>query len=306
MNHKHLLFIFLSFDLLFVSCSPPPTSPTPVSKYTLNEKNFLRNKMFFLDTAYKSFYLKMRPLVPAVNLSRLQVWLSNDRIKAEARANAGTNGNAYRYFGPVHRACKLLKMGFDYALVNGGVIRFDSLTVITNYDWIGLHLETEDSAIVPNKGVYVDTLDTSTVISDTLWTLLPLDYDSTSPTFLLMWRNVYPLPLWLDSAEFNLRVTRYPPDSSVDKVNGRLFSEILGLTGNLGRPLASNSNIFDFTHHLLIIPPFDSTPIGNEPFSNPAPGPDFTDPWIYKMTGANFDNVYPQFMIVYTQPVQNK
>jgi len=51
-------------------------------------------------------------------------------------------------------------MGFDYALVNGGVIRFDSLTVITNYDWIGLHLETEDSAIVPNKGVLL-----------TLWTL---------------------------------------------------------------------------------------------------------------------------------------
>jgi hypothetical protein len=263
--------------------------------------------MFFLDTAYKSFYLKMRPSAPAVNLSRLQVWLSNDRVKAEARANAGTNGNVCRYFGPVHRACKLLKMGYDYALVNEGVIRFDSLTVVTNYDWIGLHLETENSTIVPNKGVYVDTLDTSKVISDTLWTLLPQDYDSTSPTFPLMWRNVYPLLFGFDLATFKLRVTRYPPDSTVERApNGRLFSGVLGLTDDKGMPYSNNIAIFDVDHGLLIIPPFDSTPNGNEPFSNPALGPDFTNPWIYKMTGADFDNVVPQFMILYIQPVQNK
>jgi len=120
-----------------------------------------------------------------------------------------------------------------------------------------------------------------------------------------MWRNVYPLPLWLDSAEFNLRVTRYPPDSSVDKVNGRLFSEILGLTGNLGRPLASNSNIFDFTIICSLFRRSIQHPSATNVFK-PRPGAGLYGSWIYKMTGANFDNVYPQFMIVYTQPVQNK
>jgi hypothetical protein len=260
--------------------------------------------MFFLDTAYKSFYLKMRPSVPDVKAEKLQVWLSNDHIRAEAAVNAGANGNVYRSFGLVHRACKLLKMGSDYALIGGGVIRFDSVTVVANCDWIGLHLETEDSAIIPNKGVYVDPLDTSKVISDTLWTLLPQDYDSTSPAFPLMWRNVYPLPLGLDSAGFNLRVTKYLPDTLTCKVGGRFFSEILGITDNLGRPLALNNNIFDIAHHLLIIPPFDSSSNGNEPFSNPALGPDNMNPQIYKMTGVDFDNLMPKFMIVYSQNVQ--
>ena len=232
-NKKQIPALFavpFSFFFLLSSCSPPPTSSTPVVTLTINEKNFIRNKMFFLDTAYKSFYCKMRPSVPAVKAEKLQVWLSNDRIRGLASANVDTNGNVYRFFGLAHRACKLLKMGRDYALVGGGVIRFDSVTVVTNYDWIGLHLETEDSAIIPSKGVYFDTLDASKVISDTLWTLLPQDYDSTSPAFPLMWRNVYSLLLGFDLATFKLRVTCYPPNTTVERVSESTPSQPNGYT----------------------------------------------------------------------------
>jgi hypothetical protein len=269
------------------------------SSTQVKERDFIRNKLFFLDTVYLKRYLGLADSAPQVK--QLQVWLSNERIKGEARTSntSKLTEDVYRNVGTSGQAFKKLKEHRDYFLEpKEGWIRFDSITIDMT-DVIGIYLETAGSS----KGAdYLDTLRTGfDRKNDSLWILKPLDWDSTKTgTFPLMWRNVYALPQPFDPAKFRLRVTRYPPDTTTDKFGGRFFSEILGLTDDKGSPFATNTQIFDVDHGLIIMPVrFKGTSgtRGNEPFSNDTLGQDNVNRDIYRKTGADFDNILPKYLV---------
>jgi hypothetical protein len=292
--------ILLSIILLSCTHSTQPTQAIPVRTLgVFTEKDFIANKMFFLDTAYLSRYVGRHassgPLL--IKTDRFQVWLSNQQVTSDAQVPDSFAKNTYKAFGPNHQMFKLLKVNKDYR-VNPlmGWMLFDSLKV-TNNDLIGIHLETTDSILIPAKGAYVDTSDTTRTIADTLWILNPPGQDSLYSTFKLMWRNVYPLPAGFDPTTFNVRIVPTSDTTRDRTVNGILFSRVLGLTDDQGYAFTSNIAIYDPNISLIIIPPFDSSTNGNEPFSNPALGAGYTDLWIYKMVGSDFNVIVPQFKI---------
>jgi hypothetical protein len=299
------LAITLLAGFLIAGCGPSLTSSGPSKRdaTVFSEKEFYRNKMFFLDTAYRSFYLGKRPTVPDVKAEKLQIWLSNAYVSQQAYAKTSTDKNIYRFFGISHLPFLLLKMGTDYNLDSRwkGVVRFDSI-FISQDDLLGIHLETEDSNVISSKGVFWDSGDTSQNIPDTPWTLKFPVQDSTYQTFPLMWRNVYFLPSHIDLSSFRMRIVLLL-DTMVERApDGRLFTEVLGLSDKNGAPYLSDNHIFDVGRNLLIIPSFDSSNQGNEPFSNPALGKDNINPGIYREIGLDFiEKVLPKFMIIYSQ-----
>jgi hypothetical protein len=271
------------------------------SSTQIKEKDFIRNKVFFLDMVYLNRYLGLTASAPAVK--QLQVWLSNDRIRAEARASNTTKqtNDIYRTVGTSGQPFKLLIEHRDYFLdPKQGWIRFDSITIDNTNDDVGIFLQT-DSAGLTKGADYIDTTRKGFDPTKDLWLLKPKDFDSTNTAaFPLMWRNVYTLPAGYDQAKFRLRVTRYPPDTITDKVGSRFFSEVLGLTDDKGNPLPNNQ-IYDVEHGLIIMPVqfkgINGTR-GNEPFSNDALGADNVNRDMYRKTGADFDNILPKFLVV--------
>jgi hypothetical protein len=53
---------------------------------TLNEKQFISNKMFFLDTVYLNTYLAKRSIPPHFNDTSLQVWIHNSQTSIEYKS----------------------------------------------------------------------------------------------------------------------------------------------------------------------------------------------------------------------------
>jgi hypothetical protein len=272
------------------------------SSTQIKEKDFIRNKMFFLDTVYLKKYLGLVARAPEVKL--LQVWLSNERIRTEARASntSKLTEDVYRYVGTSGQPFKLLKEHRDYFLESkAGWIRFDSIPIDNVNDDVGIFMQTDSAGFV--KGAdYLDTTRTTFKrANDSLWILKPKDFDSTKTgVFPLMWRNVYALPQPFDPAKFRLRVTKYPPDTTIDKVGARFFSEVLGLTDDKGNPFATNNQIFDVDHGLIIMPvrfAGSNGTRGNEPFSNDTLGADNVNRGIYREVGQTFDNIPPKFLI---------
>jgi hypothetical protein len=297
--------IILFFAFFIAGCGHLLTSGGVQKAIMINEKEFYQYKMFFLDTVYKNFYLKRCTTAPDVKTERLQIWLSNVPITWGVNARDSSDKNTYRYFGAMRQPFRLLERGRDYDLDRRwkGVIRFDSLFV-TNEDLLGIHLETEDSTVIPNKGVYWDSRDTSQIIKDTLWTLKFPIQDPSYPTFSLVWRNVYVLPSRVDITNFSIHIV-LARDSTIERApDGRLFTDVMGLSDKNGAVYSSDRFIFDAERSMLIFPAFDSSISGNEPFSNPALGADNTNPGIYKIVGNDFNLMPWKFKIQYIRTVQ--
>jgi cell surface protein SprA len=271
------------------------------SSTQITEKDFIRNKIFFLDMVYLNRYLGLTAKAPGV--IQLQVWLSNDKIRGEASASNTNKQTAdiYRNVGVSRQTFKLLKEHRDYFLEpKEGWIRFDSITIDNTNDDVGIYLVTDSAGLTKGYDYTDTTKATFNSGKDSLWILKPRDFDSTTATFPLMWRNVYTLPGGVDPAKFRMRVTKYPPDTTTDKFNGRFFSEVLGLTDDKGNPLVSNNQIYDVDHNLIIMPvqfKGSNGTRGNEPFSNDALGPDNVNRDIYRKTGVDFDNIPKKFLI---------
>jgi Motility related/secretion protein len=273
----------------------------------ISEKDFLKYKMFFLDTMYLKHYLGKRSAVPAVK--QLQVWISSQTIMNEATTAKSDKTQQYAFVGTTRQAYKRLVEKRDYFLSpQDGWIRFDSIAV-QDADVIGLYLvfsdsthskghNYEDTILVSNKGDFVPS-------TDTLWTLKFGAQDSTFPTFPLMWRNVCALPSGFDPNKFKLKVTLVT-DTTVDKTSGRFFSAILGLTDENGVPKMTATGlpptgIYDVDHSLIVLPQFtpaDTTVRGNEPFSNPVLGSANTNGVIYRQVSPDWDKIVPKFQIL--------
>jgi hypothetical protein len=265
-----------------------------------SEKEYLRNKIFFLDTMYLKQYVGLTKDAPEVDT--LFVWITNVTMKNTAAQDkqVGKTGNVYKVVGTQQIWYKKLIENRDYFVDRKqGSVLFDSV-IVNDADAIGIHLVTKNPAVIPNKGANIeDTVHVNLQQDSLLWTLKPPDQqDSTSPTFMLMWRNVYLLPSPFDKDKFKLRVTRYPPDTLTDKAGTVYFSYLLGLTDDRGIPLVNYTQIFDDRHGVIILPP-DTVAHSNEPFSNPKLGTGNTNRDIYRKTLQNdFNTILPQYQMV--------
>jgi hypothetical protein len=269
----------------------------------MSERDYVRNKLFFLDTKYLNRYCGDSTIVPKVK--ELQLWLTNERIRQES-SNSNTNKSTevvYRTDKKTKEVFRLLKERRDYFLQSAeGWIRFDSISIEDN-DKLGLYMVTEDTASIPVKGSdFLDTTTNDTSTSERLWLLKKQDMDSSyTDIFPLMWRNVYQMPNNFDLTKCRVRVVR-TPDTTIEKTaGGRFFSEVLGLTDDKGSPLATNSQIYDVDHGLIILPVrFTSNAVarGNEPFSNDVLGEDNVNREIYRKTGTDYTNIVPKYKIM--------
>ncbi|MBN2036211.1 MAG: cell surface protein SprA [Chitinispirillaceae bacterium] len=245
------------------------------------ENGYIRNRYFFLDTAYITAYNRKYALnggnlnaPPPPEVASCEVWLQIEDNEQERYVNAyGLDNVRQMYIDSSLRESRLFRKLLNerhYRLYpKEGYIRLftDSVT-IRERDILGIIMQTSGS--IPDKGGERDT-------NRYVWVVKPknpIDKLSDDPErFRLMWRNVYPLSGDIkDITKFQIAINHLPKDGqeAVKTLGDRYISEILGLTNKNGDPLIDRQYIFDFTNRELIIPPYDTTSFGNEPFANPA------------------------------------
>jgi hypothetical protein len=303
--------VFYLTPLLFLNCYLNPAQPTPekTSRVTLSEKDFLQNKMFFLDTMYLNYFLNNHAQVPdakKVKESSLEVWLHTDQTEAEMKWNGRKDKFCYlkNKNGAVF---KLLTEGRDYKLsgIYEGCIRFDSVAIFEN-DIIGICMTTRDGAsIVKGDTGKAFLHDTATTYKSNLWILKGQDPVETDSNFSLMCRNVYAMPGDFDVSKFKIQVRRVPEagDTTMFNEDHALYSMILGLTDFNGNANIGTTSIFDMDNNLLIIPPFsDGKVLNNKPFANPALGKENMNPDIYRLTAENFSELNHKYAITMIWP----
>lgn len=287
----------------------------------LNEKDFTPAKeyrYYFLDTLYRRLYNvkhntanKKAPDPPApVVADDIQVWKMVDR--AEYKNNANADLNLYRFAADYQGGQSPFRKitGGWYVDKNEGWIRFDTLVVNYN-DVIGVYFKAlnpdrtpailkSDTTLLKDSALK-DSLFEGQKIMQSLWILKDRDErtNTTSESFGLMWRNVYEMPKF--TGDFQIAVYRVQTGATnekVDQISGRRISWLLGLTDDKGTPY-KDSYIFDLTAGTLIIPPYNDSANGNEPFRNPALGADNQADYLYnsKKTDDVFKNAQPKYLM---------
>lgn len=268
----------------------------------INEGDFVINKYFFLDNKYRAYYNQKygkgatsEPDIPEIDT--LVVWRSitpGEKKTSDAKLVLLDNDNQPEEFIRMYR-------DHQYFLnEEEGWIRFSDTTEVTNLQ-IAVYMRTKDRTL--NKGSYsIRNTDSKPDTTWTLWLLKPKDpidsagTDIDTSRFYLMWRNVYKIESsnWSD---FKFRIVQKTQDdeneTDVNK-NSEMFSDVLGISQK-GAMFLDKPYIFDKNNGYLIIPPFNTTFFGNEPFRNPELG-DYRDSLIYKysrdMLGSRTYNPY--------------
>ncbi|MGB7567996.1 MAG: cell surface protein SprA [Chitinivibrionales bacterium] len=285
---------------------------------TVTEKDFVRNKMFFLDTAYLSMYLGKRTSAPSIKT--LNVYINTSKTMSEFSSTQKSTSTFYSTTvnGTKDVVLKLLVRERDYTIdkqINGGLgcIRFLDSLQVQDADNIGIYMVTSDPSIIPTKGDTSHTTTSSgannlTIASnmatpiDSIWILKPATTTADDPKFKLMFKNVYALPNEIDPTKFQIKVKRIPGSGgdTVDNLGGKLFSSSLGLVDQNGSAKITSTQIFDIADKLLIMPAFPDTAVGNKPFLNPALGANNTNSAIYDTTGDLFNEIKPLYNISMT------
>jgi hypothetical protein len=251
------------------------------------EQEYVRNRYFFLDTAYITHYnMKYAtaggnpsyqfPPELVVNQDSLEVWLKINTQDTKKYLDIGCDTATILFdsaarkkaYGDKGLFVRLLLQRHYHLEKSEGWIRFaDSVNLRDEGDLVAIKLRTMGDVI--SKGGGSDT-------SRYLWVLKPeesIDNMVKDPErFRLMWRNVYEIPSDVqDKTKFKLQVyyTKKNTPDTVKVINGVYVSQLLGLTKE-AQPLIDRSDIYDFEKRELRIPPFSTGPDGNEPFANPA------------------------------------
>ena len=259
------------------------------SSTDITEKQFVPNKIFFLDTLYLHYYLRNHEKVPdgkKINRSKLQIWLHTQQTDKDRTDPTQKTTRKFCFLGSTTGTpFKLLVEGKEYSVsdIIEGCIRFDSLS-IQDADMVGICMATADYSIKGDTSSIKPT--DSTVVKQNLWMLKTQNPNSDDSTFSLAWRNVYQLPNDFDVSKFKIQVQRVPESGTpTDRAGSFLYSAILGLTDNTGAPYSTNRDIYDNDAHLLIIPPFPTGTgtLSNLPFANPALGASDTNLALYTL-----------------------
>ncbi len=244
-------------------------------------KDYLRNAYFFLDTMYISKYIGIRDSVPTVDklyLYRLETNMQkgyNDKDYVYAAyGDDKVNGHLFRK----------LKEFQDYEVDRkNGYIRFLGAERPGGNDVVTMFLSLNNGSIEKGDTTKQDYIG-GIVGYKYLELLKNRDGDVNNPGEVLMWRNVYQMPMDARPDEFEIRVVKANSEKEERyvTVDGKdvLVSYILGLTDDKGNPDVGNENIYDFTEKYLIVPPFTATDNtgtvihSNRPFANPDLGKD--------------------------------
>jgi hypothetical protein len=250
---------------------------------TQMESDFIKYRYFFLDTAYISAWNRKyaidggsinAPAPPAVK--ELEVWRQIEVTDEQQLISTYGTENVGKFYvdepkGQQHQFVRLQPERHYKLYPKEGYIRLFDTSGVRDQDIVAISMQTEDAAL--DKYANANP-------GDTLWVIKPAvaydDIDKSPAKFRLMWRNVYRLSGEIeDITKFKIRVYLKNIDGaqdSTDHIGTVLLSKILGLTDDKGEALSDRENIFKFANAELIIPPFDTTALGNEPFANPAFG----------------------------------
>jgi hypothetical protein len=247
---------------------------------TQKESDFIKYRYFFLDIAYIAAWNRKyaidggslsAPAPPEVK--KLDVWRQIESQDEQQLISTYGSENVGKFYvdEPLGQHLQFVKLQPErhYKLYpREGYIRLFDTSGVRDQDIVAISMQTEGAAF--DKGV----------TGDTLWVIKPgvaYDYIDQNPAkFRLMWRNVYRLSGDIeDITKFKILVYQKDIDQAQDStihIGPVLLSKILGLTDDKGEALSDRDNIFKFANAELIIPPFDTTAFGNEPFANPAFG----------------------------------
>lgn len=255
------------------------------SEDAVTEKDYVLNKFFFLDNKYRRHYNRKYgpqssnpPPVPVVDTLMIFKSYQSNRDQASDTIKATLDDDQQQKFVRLHR-------DRHYFLnAEEGWIRFsDTIGELTS-SIIAIYMRTKDSKY--NKGEILKSSGKDTLWN--LWVLKPKDpidsagADLDTSRFYLMWRNVYNIQS-SDWSNFKFRIVQKTPDddTEIDQIEGgKKISDLLGISVG-GKYSLDKPHIFDKNNGYLIIPPFDTSFFGNEPFRNEALGK-YRDSLIYK------------------------
>jgi len=283
------------------------------------EDDFVLYKYFFLDTIYRRAYNRKyapnasQKVTPPPKIDRLSIWkgISNQAEVAELQKDSRTTIKSaiIDSSGQTYLFQQLTESNHYFVNKDEGWIRFVDSVSIRQTDRIAIQLRTEDGSIVKGDIATGDTIVNLWLLKDNI----PIDSIGENPERdHLMWRNVYRFSNErIESfASFKIEVKRKKEgetdeqDYHKDKLT---YAQILGISdGNT--PLISRSDIFDKENSVMIIPPYDTTFFGNEPFRNPALE-DYRDTTIYtygKSRIRNRDENYKPIFAIYTSGTQKQ
>ncbi len=271
-----------------------PNQPSEQSVERITEKEYVKYRYYFLDTAYMRAYNRNNGRdyakeVPSVNYD-LQVWVGIEVDEYEKRRKEAEGvfrkvDHAGSYSNKVFE--RLEKDEDYYVNLREGWIRFYKDAKVDANTIVGLYMSTEDASVVPVKGdtSIIDSIEVKSYTvaqMDSLWLLKRdvadvnerVDHDAASG-FALMWKNVYKMPDF--ESDFDLKVERVPKTggdtTEIVLESDKKISYVLGLTDEDGKVI-DESDIFDTDNGYIIVPPFDTsrTVLRNQPFKNRALG----------------------------------
>ncbi|MBD3391965.1 MAG: hypothetical protein GF418_07845, partial [Chitinivibrionales bacterium] len=284
------------------------------------EKQFIRNKFFFLDSMYLNKYLGIVDSAPEVTTLRVYKW-----VEPQTKTADDLNQYVYAFYGQAQAKEEFMLLRENrhyYVNKKDGWIRIDSLQV-KDTDRLAIFLRTSNSSVVPDKGdtSVVDSLleEGDTVLTD-LWVLKNNVADiapQADSTWHLMWRNVYEIPRNTNVDNFELRVQRPIPgtEDSAEVVGGKRFSYILGLSDENGNPKVEESGlnadgksaIYDFENGYIVLPPYEAgDSLANRPFTNPDLGKTNNESnlndtiYITEPEGAAWNKITSKFVMIMT------
>ncbi len=256
---------------------------------TIDEKKFKEYKaFFFLDSMYLNKYLGLREdSVPPVTNLKIYRQAINQRVAIGLDSITAYFGYDDSLIEQEARKFVELKENTHYELEpeKGWVWFYDSVDIKED-DVIGIYAEFGDEKVKGSLGTGRG--------DDTLWVLKARNDKRNSPSYWLLWRNVYEIPSGAKRDDFKISITRTVEGVTYEKNDkGQYFTTILGLADENNKTYVSNSDIFDFDRGYLIIPPFGNDPKGNLPFANPALGTtrdiENANPAIYRVTETDPD-----------------
>jgi len=258
-------------------------------------KEYLKDRYFFLDTTYRKAYIQK--YAPQVNtlpsppkITQLSVWRNYSRGQTNNQSNIknvrlDSTNTPYLF--------ERLERDVHYRVnVEEGYIRLaDSLSLQADQQ-IAIYMRTTSSSL--QRGTFERSTVRDSVnnvkVGDTvytLWVLRPnyaIDSLGQDPErYSLMWRHAYGPADFGDLTNFKLAVKRENVSSGVMEQtfsNSVYYADTMKLTKK-NVPLTGDTRVFNKEFGDLIIPPFDTSDIGLEPFNNPAFG-EFRDSVLYR------------------------
>jgi hypothetical protein len=255
----------------------------PNSMTALRDNEFIKNRYFFLDKAYKEYNNKVYSITNPERNAPRPPKIAQFQVFASIQCNETSNSTVRRYRANINGSdvCfKMLTENQDYTVdVDRGFVRFEY--TVKEEEIIAVAMTTVDGSL--NRGTIVP-ISAANDSRQNLWTLKPNNLDELTdagdPLFELMWRNVYYLPE-IEDAKLDLFFLDPAKGDTIRHVNSTLISSAMGLTDDQGRARIENTEIYKSDKQELIIPPWGVGGNGNEPFANPTLG-DMANDMIYR------------------------